>query len=62
MKQTATKIHTGYYQYKGYTIEETGRVNGEAEARWNIGKIGEDAFDASNTLGDAKRWIDRWLS
>tara|TARA_R110000803_G_scaffold41468_1_gene89159 strand:- start:433 stop:621 length:189 start_codon:yes stop_codon:yes gene_type:complete len=61
MKQAATKIHPGYYSYKGYTIEEVGRANGETEARWNIGKIGEDAHDAANTMRDAKRWIDSWV-
>ena len=60
MKHTATKVYTGYYTYRGYTIEETGLACGETESRWNIGRVGEDAFDASNTLRDAKRWIDNW--
>ena len=66
MKQTAKKIESGLYEYRGYSIENMKRADA-THTWWNIAKIpaGGDVYDAyeahdsTNTLAEAKEFIDR---
>lgn len=66
MTQTAKKIESGLYEYRGYSIENMKRADA-TYTWWNIAKIpaGGDVYDAyeandaTNTLADAKEFIDR---
>jgi hypothetical protein len=51
----AEKIAAGLYLYRGWIIEKM-----EA-GHWNMRPRGLDVWtDAAQTLGDAKKMIDRW--
>jgi hypothetical protein len=64
MTQTAKKIESGLYEYRGYSIKN---IKGATYTWWNIAKIpasgdvydAYEAHDATNTLADAKEFIDR---
>ena len=66
MKQTAKKIESGLYEYRGYSIENMKVRASATYTFWNIAKIpaGGDVYDAyeahdsTNTLADAKELID----
>lgn len=64
MTHAAKKVRTGEYEYRGYNIEEVGKYSDTPNiAAWNIRNLSEDAaHDTSNTLADAKRWIDGWIA
>jgi len=55
-------IKMGVYRHKGWKIEEVGRYGDTPKVKqWNITPPKEsNATDTANTLGDAKRMIDRW--
>lgn len=66
MRQTAKKIESGLYEYRGYSIENMKDRVGADYVFWNIAKIpaggdvydAYEAHDATNTLGEAKWFID----
>ena len=68
-KKTATKLGLGLYNYRGFEIERIGTEEGMAEyVRWNIlapnipGAAQDSVLDPTNTFGDAKQVIDKWLA
>jgi hypothetical protein len=66
VKHTARKIDTGLYEYRGHTIEnmQTRADSPYPQWAWGLIYVREDGLewsdvqDASNTLADAKAWID----
>ncbi len=64
MRQTAKKIESGLYEYRGYSIKN---IKGATYTWWDIAKIpaGSDVYDAyeahdaTDTLTEAKELIDR---
>ena len=64
MKQTAKKIESGLYEYRGYSIKN---IKGATYTWWDIAKISTggdvydayEAHDATDTLAEAKELIDR---
>lgn len=58
MTHAATKISKGFYNYRGYTIEDMKPYGGPA---WAITCPGEtSAEDMAETLKDAKAIVDRY--
>ena len=66
MKKPAKKIEAGLYEYRGYAIENMKNRAYASYTFWNIAKIPEggnaynahEAHDSTNTLGEAKWFID----
>jgi len=64
----AKKIGKGRYEYRGWEIEHIGKDLGETSeaGHWNLGTKDKQGsvewHDGSQTLGDAKAKIDRWIS
>jgi len=63
MTQTAKKIESGLYEYRGYSIKN---IKGATYTWWDIAKIpasgdvydAYEAHDATDTLAEAKQFID----
>ncbi len=57
MKNTATKINTGHWEFMGWDIEKM------EEGHWNMKPKSESDFtDSADTLKEAKMMIARWES